>query len=268
MKAKPCISIILILIMAAGCTTTTESILSEKVFVPPDSWARTTLDICHPTSPYVKYLGLNSNKYAFSIYDGLKILRIALLSSGKYYVFEIQTDGDIELVKRFYRDSVQFHISILFTDMQIFTTVIMNEAVLVSGSDGKIEIRLDEAGKPVSVCRTTDYSVTARLKLTIDRDRMRIYVPKNKLSGEDSDWWPQECSSFRYRVRTRLALAPLKPIPTNLPDVVCLPAVYELIYHYPQESFLLPTDLWDITYTREASERVNDDSKTTVPAGK
>jgi hypothetical protein len=266
-KAGLCISVSLILMVAAGCTTTVEHMLSEKVFVPPDTWARTTLDVCHPKSPYVEHLGLNSDKYAFSIYDGLKILRISLLSSGEYYVFEIQTDGDIELAKRFYGNSVQFHVSILFTDMQVFTTVTMNEAVLVSGPDGKIEIKLDEARKPVSVRRASNYSVIARLKLTIDRDRMRIHLPKDKLPRENSDWWPDECASFRYRVRTRLALEALKPIPTNLPDVVCLPSVYELIYHYPGESLLLPTDLWDITYVWEASEETRDNSNATVPAG-
>jgi hypothetical protein len=258
----------LILIVAAGCTTTIDRILSEKVVVPPDTWARTTLDVCQPTSPYVEYLGLDGNKYAFFMYDGLKILRIALLSSGKYYIFEIQTDGDIELAKRYYRESVQFHISILFSDIQVFTTVTMNEAVLVSGSDGKIELKLNEAGKPVSVRRKSNYSVIARLKLTINRDRMRIYLPKDKLSGGNSDWWPEDCSSFRYRVRARLALPPLKPIPTNLPDVVCLPVVYELIYKYPGESLLLPHDLWDITCVPSASGGVKTENKATLPAGK
>jgi hypothetical protein len=258
----------LVLVMVAGCTTTAETILSEVIQLPPTPWNRATYDICKKESPYSRYFGVNSVSYFLCIYDALKILRVTLLSAGKDYVFEIQTAGDIELAKKKYGETMQFHIEIWYTDLQIFTASTMDEAVLVCGSDGRIAVKLNEEKQAISARRKSSYKVLARLKLKIDRDRMRIYVPKGMLPARAEAWWWEEWPSFMWSVRAKLALLPLRPIPTNLPDVFFLPEVYSVLYDPAEGSTIHETEQWEIDFASDTPGKAMADDKAVLPNNK
>ena len=220
--------------VCAGCSTTT--VLSEMIQLK-NSWYMSDLfapnqeevqeegkpTIVLSPPPYHKYFGLKPIDYSY-IYPGLKLLRCTLLSQNGNYIFEVQTDGDIELAKKYYGKAMQFGISIRGTGLNIFTTASMEEAVLVSGS-GKLLLLVNKEDQLVFARWDSDYKVIARLELQIDKDCMRVYLPKEALPVRTDSWWPIGKRSFHCWVVSNLALPPLKPLPTNLPDIFYAPVV-------------------------------------------
>jgi len=248
------VQVILLLLVVAGCVNnenpaiSAPRILHEAVKLPSEYHPsifgmaydeEEYTDLLNPAHDYAYYLsqyfGVTYDKHYSNIYGGLKPLRIALLSYGKNFIFEVQMDGDVEIAKKYYGKRMQILITFMsppraLRDYRIITTGSLDKALLLSGDLGGLEILIDDNRKAVSAKLHSKFKIEKELKLELKGDRARIYVPVESLPREARKSWSAEKADFEWDVIIGLALEPLDPIPTNLTDVFFMPEVYHIWY--------------------------------------
>jgi hypothetical protein len=226
------IALIPICLLATMCSISCSSqpirILSERILSPPVFWWFSS-----PTN-YDEYYGVKEEDIR-KIWEGIKILRTTLMEKGEDYIFEIQCAGDIEFARKKYGNRVLFQITGI-PDYNIFTTGFMNEAVLVERECINVLVTTNEKDEMISAKMISPSKEVARLNLEIDRDKMRIYLPRKYLPEKEKRersgrWLENKPESFGWTVKLRLAIEPGKPIPSNIRDVFYAPTVYMI--HYP-----------------------------------
>ncbi len=268
MKRHTLIVFLIVIAICVGCQSAPPKLLHETVRVPPDDWSVSELaydetklskDNDSVSKPLSYYLGVFQRHYHYrGIYNGLKAVRAALLLKDDEFIFEIQTDGDIELARKEYGKRMQFLIDFIGMhpfQLRIITTGSMEEALLVSGEIGNFRFVVDENDKAISARLESKYKVEARLRLEIERDRLRIYIPEKAVPETAKKWWSKERAAFTWQVSVGLALEPLDPIPTNLPGLYFVPQVYRIWYPASRGSLARFPPLWSVVRASDASKK-------------
>lgn len=229
--------VILGVVTITGCVTSSKTLLLDTARLP---------HLLVPESIYVKLLGESMEEVKREPYlwipDALKVRRVKIFDDGKNYIFEIHTADDIDWLRRCegymgYKNRVQFQITILVPEkdaLQIFTTQMMDEAVLVKG-DCNIcyaswEDEETKEERVIAVWCSSNYEELARLKVKIEKEIMRIHLPKKHLPRWTDEQHPKDARFFTFRIASNYAKPPFKPLPTNLPDVFFMPEFCSFSY--------------------------------------
>ncbi|TET34551.1 MAG: hypothetical protein E3J72_14040 [Planctomycetota bacterium] len=279
MKQNILVAVVCYLSFEAGCASSPleyPKVLWETIWLPPETYRAVHWDfpgivkLDPETDPGYEYFGAKEEDYKY-IYEGLKPLRTTVLGNSSHYVIEIQAEGDIDLAKRKYGKAMQFQIHVSsgpWPWFEIFTTGNMREAVFLKSINAPIILTLDNEDKVVSALWNTPSEVIGRLRVEIDRDRMRIYLPIDFLPDKTSKWWwrkklnkklNKNLPHFSTKVFTRLALPPLYPIPSNIPDVYRMPVVY--LMSSSKGSWGVPGQSWIIKRVSDSAEKKNKSGK-------
>ncbi len=267
MKRYGPVVFLIVIAVCAGCRGAPPKLLHEVVWLPPANLFALDYFLIgdkkdDPDRLLSNHFGVTVTHYG-NIYDGLKPLRVALLLKGEEFIFEIQTDGDIELAKKGYGKRMQFRITFFsprpLRDFRIITTGSMEEALLLSGDVGDVKVLLDQNGKAISARQESHYRVEARLRLEIDRDKLRIYVPEEAIPQSARHCWSPDKAAFEWDLRVGLALEPLDPIPTNVPGLYFVPGVYRIWYPKDRCSYERFPPLWSVVRASDASKKEPED---------
>ncbi|TET34552.1 MAG: hypothetical protein E3J72_14050 [Planctomycetota bacterium] len=209
-------------------------VLSECICLPPvDFWIPAGFDVYGEIG---KAYGAKPEDYSY-IYEAFRILRVTILSNEKDLIFEIQVNGDIELAMKKYSKRMQYEIYIHDNLLRVFIVPGIKDALLVGGNPGNIIIKVDGNGKATEAYRNSEYKILSKLKLAIDRDRMRVYLPKRFMLEKNEQYY----KNLTYVVSSRLALPPIPPIPTNLHQIAFLPTI-QFIDNFPSGTSLMSED--------------------------
>ncbi len=201
---------------------------------------------------FSQHFGVTYKRHYSRIYRGLKPLRIALLSQGDKYIFEVQMDGDAEIAKKCYGKRMQILITFAHPprtlgDYRIVTTDTLDKALLLSGDTAGLDILVNDDGKAVSAKLDSKFKVEKELSLEFKGDKVRFYMPVESIPKQAQKYWSAEKADFEWDVRIGLALEPLNPIPTNLTNVFFMPEVYHI--WYPKDR-----PAWDKTFKWSAEK--------------
>ena len=206
--------------------------------------------------PFSNYFGVTLHHYR-EIHRGLKPLRAFLLLKGNDFIFELETEGDILAAKKEYGNRMQFCIEFSDPrplDFQILTTGSMDRALLVTGGKGSVELVIGDNERVISAKLKSHYAVKSKLRLDIDRNKLRIYVPEELIPQSAKHCWSKERADFHWDMSVTLALSPLEPIPTNLPDIYYMPLVY-CVWYPTGRSAYHQVPAWMVSRTGEDSNK-------------
>ena len=216
-----------------------------------------SLHISHTLSTY---FGVFTKHYK-DISDGLKAVRTSLFDSGPEYVFELETLGSIESARIEYDWRMQVEI-IFFWDHRWKHRILChgnsNEALLMSGPLGSITIEPGRDDRTFEAIDEAELKVKARLKVEAKDKVLKIHVPKEIMPGRDRLENPGKW--FGWFMNVGLAVPPLDPIPTNLPDVYWVPEICS-IWCPKDQAPSTYSPMWKICLPDEV------DTPATPPAG-
>ncbi len=142
-----------------------------------------------------------------------------------WYIFEIETRGNIRELMERYGASVQFEVELLCLDRDIshlLTTDRMGEGVLVWRL-GNIE-NVTVFRNPDNIIQggrlDTKLKLWRKVKVETDGNRLRFYVRRG---------WLSEAYKYEWHVHSRFLPPPTKPFSTNLAHVFYVPSVVDVV---------------------------------------
>jgi len=212
------LAVAILILMMIGCSSVNRKLLSESIYLTPKYWS------VHHGFPYDK-LGYSGKK--LEIWEGLKVLRIAMFEGQDDFIFEIQAAGNLSLAKKFYGASLQFDIDFYDkSQLLICTADGLEKAVLISGDRSSLITYVDKEDNIKEIRHESNFEFVSDLKLEIDCEILRICLPYNLLDENVRDAWLLGTSKLIWSVRERLALKKFKPVETKIKGVYFIPQIY------------------------------------------
>jgi len=210
--------LVVALLILTGCSSVNRKLLNEAIYLTPEYWS------VHHSFPYDK-LGYSGKK--LDIWEGLKILRIAMFEGKDEFIFEIQAAGDLSLAKKFYGASLQFDIDFYDkSQLLICTADGLEKAVLIFGDRSSLVTYVDKEDNIKEIRHKSNFRFVSDLRLEIDCERLRIYLPYKLLDEKVRYAWLSEAEKLTWSVTERLALKKFKPVETNIKGVYFIPEIF------------------------------------------
>ncbi len=213
-------------ISLSSCTIPASVVISEKVGLMRHG----AVHVMHHDCPPYDLLGYGYEGRAFQwIWEGLHILRVAMLRQGSDFILEIQTEGDLELAKKKYGKCLQFDIDFYYNCRLLIATACgLDKAALIRGEKRAFVAHVNEEGEVVRLEHQSNFELISELEVELKRDILRIIVPAAVLPEQDKQLWMSDPRSLVWEVSVRVAIPPFEPVETKVPGVYFMPSVYML----------------------------------------